>query len=393
MNKSSRIVLSLVLLGIGVGVGWYAPQFMSGSTTSSGQAPVAAGKPAGAPPAGGSGGAPRGVPVELTIVESVSFPRGLSAIGSLRSDESTVVSAEVAGRVAEINFKEGQPVTKGQVLIRLDDEVAQAELAQAQANLALAQSRYERSNRLQTAGFVSAEAREDAQNQLKLQEAAIKLAQAKLDKMTIEAPFDGVIGLRSVSIGEYVTPGQAIAPLEAVDTLKVDFRLPERFITNIALDQTLELQVDARPGQLFTGKVYAISPLIEQGGRSILVRARVDNTDGLLRPGMFARVQLITDESMAVVVPEASLSASGQTQYVYRVSEGQAERVAIQIGERRAGMVEVLQGLEPGDQVVVAGLQRMRPGAAVSPLGEPKPASEVAKQANQSAQSLRVNPQ
>lgn len=270
MNKSSRILLSLVLLGIGVGVGWFAPQFMSGSTPSTGQAP-AAGRPAGGPPAGSPSGPPgagaaRGVPVELTIVESVSFPRGLSAIGSLRSDESTVVSAEVAGRVAEINFKEGQPVAKGQVLVRLDDDVAQAELAQAQANLALAQSRYERSNRLQTAGFVSAEAREDAQNQLKLQEAAIKLAQAKLEKTTIEAPFDGVIGLRSVSIGEYVTPGQAIAPLEAIDTLKADFRLPERFIANIELGQTLELQVDARPGQLFAGKVYAISPLIEEGG-------------------------------------------------------------------------------------------------------------------------------
>ena len=396
MNKSSRIVLSLVLLGIGAGIGWYAPQFMSGSTTSSGQAPAAAGKPSGGAPAALSGssggGAPRGVPVELTIVESVSFPRGLSAIGSLRSDESTMISAEVAGRVAEINFQEGQPVTKGQVLVKLDDEVPQAELAQAQANLALAQSRYDRSNRLQTAGFVSAEAREDAQNQLKLQEAAIKLAQAKLDKTTIQAPFDGVIGLRSVSIGEYVTPGQAIAPLEAVDTLKADFRLPERFIANIALGQTLELQVDARPGQLFAGKVYAISPLIEEGGRSILVRAQVDNADGLLRPGMFARVQLITDESMAVVVPEASLSPSGQTQYVYRVKEGQAERVAVEIGERRAGLVEVLQGLEPGDQVVAAGLQRMRPGAPVTTMGEPKSASEVAKRASQSARSLRVNP-
>ena len=389
MNKSSRIVLSLVLLGVGAGIGWYAPQFMSGSTTATGQAP------AGGPSAGGApgGGAPRGAPVELALVESVSFPRGLSAIGSLRSDESTVISAEVAGRVAQIQFEEGQPVVKGQVLVKLDDDVVQAELAQAQANLALAQSRYDRSNRLQTAGFVSAEAREDAQNQLKLQEAAIKLAQAKLEKATIEAPFDGVIGLRSVSIGEYVTPGQAIAPLESVDTLKADFRLPERFIANVEQGQTLELQVDARPGQLFAGEVYAISPLIEEGGRSILVRARVDNQQGLLRPGMFARVQLITDESMAVVVPEAALSPSGPLQDVFRVDEGQAERVAIRIGERRAGLVEVLEGLQPGDKVVVAGLQRMRPGAPVTPLGEPKLASEVAKLANQSAQSLRVKPQ
>jgi len=143
---------------------------------------------------------------------------------------------------------------------------------------------------------------------------------------------------------------------------------------------------------LFAGEVYAISPLIEEGGRSIRVRARVDNTDGLLRPGMFARVQLITEESMAVVVPEASLSPSGQVQYVYRVTEGQAERVAIEIGERRAGLVEVINGLAPGDQVVAAGLQRMRPGAAVAPLGPAKPATEVADDARNSASSLRVNP-
>jgi len=386
MNKSSRVVLSLVLLGIGVAAGWYGPQLLSGATQSTGQAPAASS------PAGPPGGAPRGVPVELAVAESVSFPRGISAIGTLRSDESTVISAEVAGRVAQINFEEGQPVTAGQLLVQLDDDVAQAEFAQAQANLALAQSRYERSNRLQTAGFVSKEAREDAQNQLMLQEASLKLAQAKLDKMAIKAPFNGVIGLRTVSIGEYVTAGQDIAPLESVDQLKADFRLPERFVALIELDQTLELQVDARPGQLFAGEVYAISPLIEEGGRSIRVRARVNNADGLLRPGMFARVQLITEESMAVVVPEAAISPSGQVQYVYRVTEGQAERVAIEIGERRAGLVEVINGLVPGDQVVAAGLQRMRPGAAVAPLGPAKPATEVADDARNSAESLRVTP-
>jgi len=386
MNKSSRVVLSLILLGLGVALGWYGPQLLPGATQSTGQAPAPSA--ASGPPGGGA----RGVPVELAVVESIPFPRGINAIGTLRSNESTMVSAEVAGRVASIEFNEGQPVKAGQLLVQLDDDVAQAELAQAQANLALAQSRYERSNRLQTAGFVSQEAREDAQNQLKLQEASLKLAQAKLDKMAITAPFDGVIGLRNVSIGEYVTAGQDIAPLASVQRLKVDFRLPERFIASVQPQQILELSVDARPGQLFEGQVYAISPLIEEGGRSILVRAHVDNAKGLLRPGMFTRVQLITELTEAVVVPEASLSPSGQMQYVYRVKEGQAERVAITIGERRSGLVEVIDGLSAGDEVVAAGLQRMRPGAPVSPQGQAQLATDVAKQANESAQSLRVNP-
>jgi membrane fusion protein, multidrug efflux system len=278
------------------------------------------------------------------------------------------------------------------VLVVLDDAVAQAELSQAKANLALAQSRYDRSNRLQTAGFVSGEAKEDASNALKLQQASLALAQAKLDKTRVVAPFDGVIGLRGVSVGEYVTPGQDIAPLEAVAVLKADFRLPERHVADVKVDQTLELKVDAMPGRTFEGNVYAISPLVEAGGRSVLVRAKVDNAAGHLHPGMFARVQLITSETPALVVPESALSPSGQSQYVYRIVEGAAERVLVQLGERRDGLVEIVSGLQPGDLVVVSGLQRMRPKVAVTIQGEPRSSVEVATQAAKSADSLRVAP-
>jgi len=386
MNTSSRIVLSLVLLGVGVAAGVYGPQYAK-------QWWPGASKPMtqGAAVAPASQ-APRGAPVEVAIVESVSFARGLSAIGSLRSDESTMVSAEVAGRIAQIRFSEGQPVSRGDVLVVLDDSVAQAEFSQAQANLALAQSRFDRSNRLQTAGFVSSEAKEDASNALKLQQASVALAQARLDKTRVIAPFDGVIGLRGVSVGEYVTPGQNIAPLEAVAVLKADFRLPERNVADVKVGQTLELKVDAMPGRTFEGKVYAISPLVEAGGRSVLVRAKVDNAAGNLHPGMFARVQLLTSEAPALVVPESALSPSGQSQFVYRVVEGAAERVLVQLGERRGGLVEIVSGLAPGDLVVVSGLQRMRPNVAVTISGEPRSGAEVAAQAAQSADSLRVAP-
>lgn len=383
MNTSSRIVLSLVLLGVGATAGIYGPKLVSdwwpGTSQTASPAPPA---PRAAP----------GAPVEVAVVESVPFARGLNAIGSLLSDESTIVSAEVAGRVAEIRFSEGQPVKKGAVLVVLDDAVAQAELSQARANLALAQSRFDRSSRLKTAGFVSDEAREDASNALKLQQASVELAQAKLDKSRVIAPFDGVIGLRSVSVGEFVTPGQHIAPLEAVSTLKVDFRLPERNVADVKVGQTLELNVDAMPGSVFEGVVYAISPLVEAGGRSVLVRARVDNAAGRLRPGMFARVQLITSESMALVVPESALSPSGQSQFVYRVVEGAAERVLVQLGERRSGLVEIKGGLQAGDLVVFSGLQRMRPNVAVTVRGKPQSAAEVAAKAIDSANSLKVKP-
>jgi len=387
MNTSSRIVLSLVLLGVGVAAGVYGPKYV-GDWWPGASSPAAS---SAQPPPGAPRAAP-GAPVEVAVVESVPFARGLNAIGSLLSDESTMVSAEVAGRVAEIRFSEGQPVKKGAVLVVLDDAVAQAELSQARANLALAQSRFDRSSRLKNAGFVSAEAREDASNALKLQQASVELAQAKLDKTRVVAPFDGVIGLRSVSVGEFVTPGQHIAPLEAVSTLKVDFRLPERNVADVKVGQTLELNVDAMPGSVFEGAVYAISPLVEAGGRSVLVRARVDNAAGRLRPGMFTRVQLITSESMALVVPESALSPSGQSQFVYRVVEGAAERVLVQIGERRSGLVEIKGGLQAGDLVVFSGLQRMRPNVAVTVRGKPQSSAEVAAQAIDSANSLKVKP-
>ena len=396
MNKSSRIIVSLAILGVGVVAGWYGPAYL-GMGLGALQPKAQQAAPASGAPSAGAGGAaaparPRGTAVEGAVVESVSFPRGLNAIGSLRSNESTVISAEIAGRIAKINFTEGQPVKKGDVLVNLDDSVAQAELAQARANLSLAQSRFGRSTSLQTAGFVSQQAKEDTSIALELQQAFYELAQAKLEKTRIVAPFDGVIGLRSVSVGEYLTPGKDIAPLEDIDTLKADFRLPERYVADVLVGQTLEIQVDAMPNKLFEGKVYAVSPLVEAGGRSVLVRAQVDNKARELRPGMFARVQLITNETAALVIPESALAPAGQSQYVFRVAEGQADRILVQIGERRAGLVEIIDGLDVGDVVVVAGLQAVRNKAPVNMLRKPRPSSEIAQEAAKAAESLRVSP-
>lgn len=393
MKTSNRILASVLLIGLGVAAGYYSPVWMPqlglGPATLSGSAAPST------PPAAQSAAparAPQAIPVEVALVENVSFPRGLSAIGTLRSDESIMVSAEVAGRIAKVNFEEGQPVKKGDVLIQLDDSVARAELAQAEANLSMAQSKFDRSQRLQTAGFVSKEAREDASIALQLQQATIELSKARLERMRISAPFDGVIGLRSVSVGEFVSPGQAIAPLEAVYVLKADFRLPERHVADVQTGQTLEVNVDAIPGRRFEGEVYAVSPLVEAAGRSILVRAKVKNKEGLLHPGMFARVQLITSKGDAMVVPETALVPSGQTQYVYRIKDGRVAQVPVQLGERRGGLVEIVSGLEVGDQVTVSGMQRLRNNAPVRLLGEPRPSTVVVEQATQRAQALTGNP-
>lgn len=377
MKNSLRWVLAFVILIAGVGLGWFGPKILPSAApeqvTKSSPPPSAATRP---------------IPVEAAQAERIPFAKGLTAVGSLKSEESVTLRAELAGRIAEINFKEGQPVVKDQLLFRLDDAVARAELDQARASLAIAQGRQSRARQLFSEGFVSKEARDDATNSLKVQEAALELAQAKLEKMRINAPFDGVIGLRSVSLGEYVSPGFDLAPLEAIQKLKVDFRLPEQYVTQVKPGQQLELKVDALPNERFRGDVFAVSPLVEAGGRSVMVRAAVDNAAGLLRPGMFARVQLLTQDAPAIVVPESALSPSGQNQYVYRVVNDRVEQVEVTTGERHSGLVEIRTGLEPKDIVVIAGLQRVRDKALVKVMGGTPLASEVAKNFTE-----KVNPE
>jgi membrane fusion protein (multidrug efflux system) len=354
------VLLAAVAAGLAAGatLGVFVPRWLAPGATPPTQS---AARPVAAPAAP--------VRVEVATVKEIPFARGLSAVGSLRSDESVVLRPEVVGRIQAIEFKEGQPVTRGQVLIRLDDSVPRAELAQARANLTLAQSHYRRAVELQGKGFVSQQARDESASTLKVQEAAVALAQARLDKMTISAPFAGIVGLRSVSVGDYVNQGQDLAPLEAIDPLKVDFRVPEMYLSKVRVGQQLTLRLDALPGQERQGQVYAVSPLVDAGGRSILLRATVANNDAVLRPGMFARVQLLFNQDKALVAPEAALSPSGETQYVYRVKDGKAERREVTIGERREGRVEILTGVAAGDQLVVAGIQRVTDGAAVNVVG------------------------
>lgn len=363
-------------LGVALGVGasnWWGPG--SGSSTPAKTSSAAPATPPGPGPAGGPPAAARTVGVEVAAVRLVSMPAEVSAVGTMRSENAVMLRPEVTGRISEIAFTEGQPVKQGQVLLRLDDSVVKAQLQQAQANLGLANSQYRRSETLTQQGFISKQARDESFSQLKVQQAAVALAQAQLDKTTILAPFDGVIGLRQVSVGDYVSPGIDIAPLESIDPLQVDFRVPEGFAGQLAAGQPLTVRFDALPGEQRGGVVKAINPQIDVGGRSVLVRADVPNPDGKLRPGLFARVLLQFNDSQALTVPETALQSSGAERFVFRVEDGKVRRVVVEIGQRRAGQVEIVRGVQEGDQVVVAGLQKISDGAAVRILAAPAAAS------------------
>ena len=356
------------MLGIAIAAGggyWFGLQRTG--------AAAGAGKASSASSSGGpvttdkGGGAAQAVMVEAITATTAPMPQSITAVGSLRSDESVTMRPEVAGRVSAIGFQEGRPVAKGTVLVKLDPAINEAEVLQAKANLTLAKAKYDRAVDLQKQGFISGQARDEAENSLKVMEASLALATAKLNKMEIRAPFSGLIGLRSVSVGDYVKEGQDMVNLESIDPLKVDFRVPEIYLKQVQLGQKLEVSLDAMPGRKYEGTVSAINPLVDAAGRAIVIRAQVRNADTMLRPGMFARVKLLTkDERDALVLPEQALVPQGEEQYVFRVVDGKAARTKVELGQRREGKVEVVRGVSPGETIVTAGQLKLRDGTPVT---------------------------
>lgn len=310
--------------------------------------------------------------VQTVTVATAEMTRALNAVGSLASDESVTIAAEIAGRVVRVGFREGQPVAKGSMLFELDDSIDRATVAQAQANLQLSERNDRRAGEIAQRGLIAASDRDEVAAKLAVDRAGLQLAQARLAKMRIVAPLAGVTGLRTVGVGDYVSPGQQLVNLEVLNPMKLDFRLPESALPLLKPGLKLEIEVDAWPGERFAGEVYAIDPRIADSSRSIAVRARLANDNGHLKPGLFARVNLKTAANQSVlVVPEQAIFPQGEQLFVYVVEDGKALLRSIKLGQREPGRAEVTEGLKAGEQIVLAGLQKLTPGASVliQPVG------------------------
>lgn len=305
------------------------------------------------------------VDVEAIAAELRPLARQINAVGSLRARDSVLLRAETNGRITHIDFNQGLPVQKGQLLIRLDDSVVAAQLQEAKAKLSLANSQFRRSQELSQQGFISSQARDETASQLQVAQASVALAQAQLDKTSIRAPFDGVVGLKNISVGDYLSPGAELVAIEAVDPLDVDFRIPEQYLAEISVGLPIDVRLDAFPGQTYRGEVGAISPVVDATGRSLLLRAQVPNSSLNLRPGLFARVTLELGADDVVMVPESAITPSGSAQYVFKVVNNVVQRVEVSVGLRRDGWVEVV-GVEQGEQIVVLGTQKVAEGTAVN---------------------------
>lgn len=308
----------------------------------------------------------RAVAVEAAQARIAVYQEDLRSVGSLMSDESVQVASEIAGRIESLAFAEGQPVKAGDVLINLDDSLARAEVADAKARFELAKANRERARTLSKNGHVSGRAHDEADANYEIARAALDLASVRLQKHAIRAPFDGIVGLRNASVGAYVSIGTPIVNLEKIDVLKIDFKLPEAALTQISTGQNVLVEVDALPGKTFSAEIYAISPMVDVNGRALHVRARMANPNLMLRPGLFARINVKSRQSHeVVVVPESAIVPRGGESFVYAIKGGKAVETKVALGKRESGKVQILSGLEADTMVVVAGQLKLRNGVAV----------------------------
>ncbi|HPG88511.1 MAG TPA: efflux RND transporter periplasmic adaptor subunit [Hyphomicrobium sp.] len=317
------------------------------------------------------------VAVEVASVKVGTASNDIRAIGSLKSDESVQVAPEISGRISEIVFQEGTAVKKNDILLKLDDALAAAEVADTNARLALADANNDRASALSRTGNVTGRGRDEAIANFETAKAAAGLAKTRLDKHVLVAPFDGITGVRNVSVGAFVNVGTALTNLEKIDFLKVDFKVPELYLDAVKVGQKIELSVDAVPGKKFDATIYAINPLLDVNGRALEIRARLENKDLHLRPGLFARIVIKgLRERQALMVPEAAVQSRGGDSFIFVVNDAKVIEKRVTLGQRANAEVEIVSGIDAQSRVVTAGQQKLRDGAEIEIIA---PASDAAR--------------
>ncbi len=304
--------------------------------------------------------------VLVAEVERVSFPLEIEAVGTTRANESVDIRPLISQRIVAIHLEEAQHAEAGQVLVELQSAEARAEVASAKATLAESEAQLRRAQEIYKTRAVSASELDTRLTRRDADRAALDAARARLADTKVRAPFAGVLGLRRVSLGSYVTPSTVITTLDDISLIKLDFSVPEVFISHLAHGLEVIARSAAFPDRRFEGEVVSIDTRVDPVTRSLAVRALLPNEPALLRPGMFMTVTLVRSDIEALVVPESAIIPDRSRQFVFVVGEGGiASRREVEIGRRAPGRVEVKRGLEEGEVVVVEGTQKARSGAPV----------------------------
>lgn len=326
--------------------------------------------------AAGSPGPPPPV-VETVVIVAEDVTERVDFIGQLDSAHSVMLMPEIAGVVASVSFEEGKPVEKGTALIHLRNAEQRARVREAQATVDLARNNYQRVRSLTARNAGSEADLERAQAEHEIAAAQLDLAKIQLARTVVRAPFDGVTGPRLVSPGERVRPGGERGPdagsehsglvrIDSLDEMELVFTLPETVMALARIGVSIEVRVAPFPDETFQAIIYFVDPRIDAMSRRVLVKAHIPNPEHKLRPGLFADLAVEIDSRKgALMVPEEAIMYARDGTYVWRVVDGQTERVPVSLGIRQPGRVELRSGVLAGDRIVAAGTHKVRPGGVI----------------------------
>ena len=323
------------------------------------------------PAAGERGGFGGPAKVVTQQVELQHIVDEIDALGTANANESIEIQPRISSLIESVSFSEGQNVVAGEVLVHLEDNEIVAGLALAEASLSESQSLYNRSSSLADTNAISASTLEGLLAQVRVDEAQVQAAKARLDNTVIRAPFSGRVGLRRVSPGSFVNTSTVITTLDDVSQIKLDFSVPEAFLTVLSEGMDISAESLVYPDKVFSGTVASIDTRLDPVSRAVQVRAIIPNADGLLKPGMFMSVDLQRDRGLLIVAPEQAIVPEGSNQYVFVVTDGVAKKRQVQLGRRIPGFVAIDSGLEAGESVITEGAHKVRDGGAVEVPGQP----------------------
>jgi membrane fusion protein (multidrug efflux system) len=317
-------------------------------------------------------------PVEIAVVAPQTVTDRFEAVGTIEAGESITVTAEIDGIVETIPFDEGGFIRRGAVIARIDDDQLAAELARAQALRDQSQASYNRIKEVVDLGAGAPQDLDDAAASLKVAEANVALAETRLQKAVIAAPFSGLVGARRVSPGTFLRAGQPITELAQIDELRVNFSVPERYLSQLQRGSEVTVSTTAFPDYQVTGRINVVEPILDAATRSARVVARVRNPERKFRPGMSANVAaVLSQRENAVTVPSEAVFIDGAQPYVFIVADDSTvSRRALVLGTRLPDVVEVTNGLSVGEQIVRAGHQKLFDGAKVAPAADEQPSTE-----------------
>lgn len=312
---------------------------------------------------GGAGAPPSNVSVYVLKPEKLS--NEVYASGTIVANEEVQLHPELSGKIIQINFQEGSNVSKGQLLVKINDADLQATYKKLQLQFSLADEKLKRQKQLFAVSGISQEEFDIAQNQYDVIKADIDFATAQIAKTEIKAPFDGIIGLKSISEGAYVTPNTSIASIQQINPVKIDFSVSERYSSIVKKGDKLQFTLEGNK-QNYIGQVYALEPKIDMTTRTLQVRAICPNPKGDVYPGAFARVQLaLNDIDSALMIPTEAIIPDLKGKKIYRIKNGQAESVKVITGLRTDTKIQIVEGLSIGDTIITRGIMQLKPGSSV----------------------------